>query len=254
MFRIGWEFAQDAYQIYTTYGIIQLLLISALIIILIYNKKTENIHLALYVVFILAIILFPPMAFVLAKYFIGSAVYWRIFWLIPCSILIALVGTKIIEKFSGKFKKNLFLIALILVVILGGKNIFNINNFNKSTNLYKLPSEVIEICEMVAPNGGSTKIVVPETIVSYIRQYNSNIDLLYGRNLGKDVQKGKKYKILLQLNSSEPDTRYISKYIKKKDCKFVVFNNNSLGLEEIEKYGYKLYGVTNNYTVYKLVE
>lgn len=254
MFQSGWKFVQDAYQIYTSYGIVQLLLISSCIIILISDKKNENLHLVYYCITALAIILFPPIAFVLGKYFIGSDVYWRVFWLIPSSIIIGLVGVKQIERISKCYQKKLFLLAFIMVLVLGGKNIFNSDNYTKSTNSYKLPQEVIELCEMVAPNGGNTKMVVPETIVSYIRQYNPNINLLYGRNLGKDTQKGKKYKILLQLNSSEPDTKYIAKYIKKKDCNYVVFDNSSIGIEEIEQYGYKLYGTTASYTVFKLVE
>lgn len=254
MFQIGWQFVQDAYQIYTSNGIIQLLLIGSFIIILINDKKEENIHLVYYCITALVIILFPPIAFVFGKYFIGESVYWRVFWLMPSGILIALVLTKLLERINRRYQKQLFMIAIVLVLVLGGKNIFNSNNYSKSTNYYKLPQEVIEICEMVAPNGSNTKMVVPETIVSYIRQYNPNINLLYGRNLGKDKQKGKKYKILLQLNSSEPDTKYIAKYTKKKDCKYVVFDNSSIGIEEIEQYGYKLYGVTDSYTVFKLVE
>lgn len=254
MFRMGWQFVQEAYQMYTAYGVTQLLLISSLVFILITDNKSENIQLIYYIISVLLIILFPPIAYVLAKYFIGQDVYWRIFWLLPSSILIAFVGTRVFERLKKQSKKNFFLIAFLFVIILGGKNIFNSNNYAKSYNIYKLPEEVVQICEMVAPNEGKTKMIVPETIVSYIRQYNPNINLLYGRNLGKDSKKGKKYKILLQLNSSEPDVGYIAKYAIKKECKYILFEKSSTGLEEIENYGYALYGKTDNYIVFKLSE
>lgn len=251
MFQLGWQFVQESYQNYTSYGVIQLLLICSVIVILINDKKKENIHLAIFIVTIIVCILFPPIAFLFGKYFIGGEVYWRIFWLIPSGIIIALVFTKLLEK-SKYDKKNIYLISIILVLIIGGKNIFNSNNFTKSTNLYKLPQEVIEICDLLVDEGEETKIVVPETIVSYIRQYNPKINMLYGRNLGKDVQRGKKFKILTQLNSAEPDTKYIAKYAKKQECNYIVFKNSSTGIEKIEEYGYKLYHTTSNYSIFKL--
>lgn len=253
MFQMGWQFAKESYQIYTSYGVIQLLLISSLIVILINEKKKENIHLAYFVIIVLVLILFPPLAFIFGQYFIGSDVYWRVFWLIPSGIIIAMVFTKLIEN-SRYYKKFIFLICMILVLMLGGKNIFNSDNFTKSTNLYKLPQEVIEICDMVVKEGDEVKMVVPETIVSYIRQYNPDIKMLYGRNLGKDVQRGKKFKVLTQLNSVEPNTKYIAKYAKKQGCNFIVFQNSSMGIEKIEEYGYELYGNTMNYTIFKLLQ
>lgn len=254
MFYMGWQFVQEAYQIYTASSVIQLLLISSLVIILMIDKKSENIHLVFYIIAVLVIIFFPPIAYVLAKYFIGDDVYWRVFWLIPSSVIVAFVGTKTLERMGKRSQQRIFFVAILFVIVIGGRNIFNSNNFTKSKNIYKLSQEVVEICEMVAPNGGDTKMVVPETIVSYIRQYNPNINLLYGRNLGKDTQKGKKYKILLQINSNEPDIKYIAKYIKKKDCEYIVFDSSSKGIEKIEQYGYELYGVTDSYSVFKLVE
>lgn len=253
MFQMGWQFVQESYQIYTSYGVIPLLLISSLLLILINDKRKENIHLAYFVIIVLVLILFPPIAFVFGKYFIGSEVYWRVFWLIPSGIIIALVFAKLIEN-SRYYKKSVFLLSMILVIILGGKNVFNSDNFTKSTNLYKLPQEVIEICDMVVEEGEEVKIVVPETIVSYIRQYNPDIKMLYGRNLGKDVQRGKKFKVLTQLNSMEPNTKYIAKYAKKQGCNFIVFKDTSMGIEKIEEFGYELYGATKNYSIFKLIQ
>lgn len=254
MLSSGWQIVLDAYEKYTAGGVMQMLCIATILIIIIKEKDKYLKHLAFYIIALVAIIAIPPIAFVLAEYFIGYDVYWRIFWLVPSVIIVAFGGTRIIEQMNRKAGKRIVFFALLLVIAIGGRSVYRTENFTKSVNLYKLPQEAIDICEMVAPNGGSTKMVVPETIVSYIRQYNSNIKLLYGRNMGKDIQKGKKYKVLLQLNSSEPDYKYIADYCKSNKCEYVVFENSATNMEDMTNYGYELFASTQNYTIFKRIE
>lgn len=251
MLQYGWQIALDSYEKYAATGIVQLLLISSVIVLMI-SKKWDR-KLAYYFVLITVIIFAPPIVFVIAEHFVGDDVYWRMFWLIPSVIIIALVGTKMIEQLKNKTKQRLVFCFLLIIIILGGKCVYNGENFTKATNSYKLPQEAVDICEMVAPDFGSTKIVVPESIVSYIRQYNPNIKMLYGRK-GKERRKGKRHKILVELNSSEPDISYIAKYIKKKKYEYVVFENTSTGINDMEINGYELFGSTINYTIYKMAE
>lgn len=249
----GLEIVQDAYAKYTADGVAQLLLICAITVLLIKEKKSEDRLLALYTIVLVIVVCLPPIAYIISK-FTGASVYWRVFWLVPSVIIIAMVATKIIEQMNKKTKQGIVFLAVLFVIILGGRMIYRSDNFTKSTNPYKLPQEAIDICEMVAPDGGVTKMVVPETIVSYIRQYNPNIELYYGRNMGKDYQRGRKFKVLLQLNSQDPDYEYIAKYTKKNNCVFVVFENTTNNLESMEEYGYQLFGSTTNYTIFKLNE
>lgn len=248
----GWQIIELAYERYAATGVIQLLLISAVMIILIKDKKKENRQLAYYVIMLLIIIFLPPVGFIFGKY-LGESVYWRIFWLVPSVIVIAYAATRLIEQQGRALQKKITFLAITVLIMIGGKFIYNSENFTKSTNPYKIPQEVIEICEMVAPEG-TTRIVVPETIVSYIRQYNPEIDMLYGRNLGKDTQKGKNYQFLLQLNSPQPDISYIAEYARARECEFVVFENTSSGIEEMINYGYENYGSTASYTVFKNIQ
>lgn len=252
MFVTGWQIAQNAYELYVANGIIELLLISSLIFLLLVEKRRENIQLVYYFVFLIIIAFCPQIAYVFSNYFIGNDVYWRIFWLLPSCLIIAFAGARVYELLRSRSRKRIFVIALLMIIALGGKFVFNTENFSKTTNLYKLPEEVIEICDMVVLEDEEVKMIVPETIVSYIRQYNPDIKLLYGRSLGKDVQRGKKYKILNQLNSSTPNTKTIAKYAKKQECNFIVFKNTSVDIEKIEKYDYELYGITESYTIFKL--
>jgi hypothetical protein len=253
MLQNGWQIIQTAYERYAATGVVQLLLICALLIILIKEKNKENLHLAYYVILLMVFIFLPPIAFIFGKYFIGEDVYWRTFWLIPSVVVVAYVATGLVEQQGRKFKRNGILIALTLLIIVGGKLTYNNDNFNKSTNAYKIPQEAIEVCDIIAKEG-KARAIFPETIVSYIRQYDPQIEMLYGRNLGKDIKKGKTYDLLLQLNSQEPDIAYIAESAKERECKYVVFENFSLGIEEMTAYGFENCGSTKNYTVFKQVD
>lgn len=253
MFENGLQIIQLAYERYAATGVIQLLLISAVMIILIKDKKKENRQLSYYVIALVVIIFLPPMAHIFGEYFIGVDVYWRVFWLIPSIVVVAYVATMLIEQQNRVSQRNLVFIAVTVLIIIGGRFIYNNENFKKSTNPYKIPQEVIEICDMVESEN-TIKMVVPETIVSYIRQYNPKIDLLYGRNLGKDSKRGKNYQFLLQLNSPEPDILYIAEYARDKECEYVIFENTSTGIEKMIDYGYENYGRTANYTIFKDIQ
>lgn len=253
MFVRGYEIILDSYAKYTADAIVQLLVIGSIIFLLIKEKKSENRLLAYYSIVLIAAVCFPIIAYIITK-ITGASVYWRVFWLIPSVIIISLSATKLIEQLGKKSQQRIWFLAILIAIMIGGKSVYRSGNFEKSTNMYKLPQEVIELCEMVAPDEGTTKMIVPETIISYIRQYNPNIKLLYGRNIGKDYQKGKRYRVLLQLNSSDPDYEYITTYTKKKQCIFVVLDNTTNDLSEMEKYGYEFFGSTLHYSVYKLIE
>ncbi len=251
MLQIGWQIIQEAYDKYAAAGVVQLLLIGAILMLLIKEKKRENRHLAYYVIVLFFIIFLPPVAFLFTKYI--DDVYWRVFWLVPSVIIIAFAATNLMEQFGKKSKMWLEFMAIVLLIMVGGKCVYNGENFNKSTNQYKIPQEVVEICEMVAPVG-TTKIIVPETIVSYIRQYNPKINMLYGRNLGKDLKRGKNYKLLLQLNSLDPDIEFIAEFAKEKEYVYVVFENTSNGIENMTNYGYEIVGETQHYSVFGMVD
>ncbi|MFA9376827.1 MAG: DUF6056 family protein [Lachnotalea sp.] len=253
MLQTGWQIIQEGYEKYEVAGGTQLLLIISIIAMLIKEKKYENRHFAYYIITLLIIIFSPPIAVIFSNHFIGSDVYWRVFWLVPTVIVIAFVATKLIEKIGKKSKQRLSIFTIIILIMVGGTCVYHSGNFTKSTNSYKIPQEAVDICKMVEQEG-TIKIVVPETIVSYIRQYNPNIRLMYGRNMGKDVTKGDRYEFLMQLNSTDPDIEFIAEFARDKKCDYVVFENISNGIEGMENYGYELFGNTEHYTIFKNVD
>lgn len=252
MLSEGWQIITEAYNRYSADGILQVIIIASVVILLINEKKEYVKHIAYYTIALVILICMPPISYILNKYFIQD-VYFRTFWLVPGALLTAYVIIKAYEK-AGRRRGNAIVVTFIVVLMLGGKFVYTNENFVKAENMYKIPDEAIEICEIVTAEGDDVKIVVPEDIVSYIRQYDAGIELMYGRNLGKDVQRGGKFKFLNQLNYEINNIKWMAKYAKRYEVDYLVFPKRVNGSEEIENYSYKLIDETETYCIYKYCE
>lgn len=248
----GWQIITEAYDRYSADGIMQVLVIASVVMLLIKEKNSEIRHLVYYIIATVAILCMPLTAYILNKYFIQN-VYFRTFWLVPSALIIASALIKGTEH-ARRRKGNAVLAALVIIIVIGGKFVYTNENFVKAENRYKIPNEAIEICEIVTTEGEDVKIVVPEDIVSYIRQYNSAIEMLYGRSLGKDTQRGKEYKLLLQINEELTEPRWVGGYLKNREIDFLIMNKelpNNESLKALNDYGYNIYSETDSYIVLK---
>lgn len=248
----GWQIITEAYDRYSADGIMQVLVIASVVILLINEKKPYVKHMVYYTIALVILICIPPIAYVLNKYFIQD-VYFRVFWLVPGTLLTVYAVVKAYEH-ANRRRGNAILVTFAAILMLGGKFVYTNENFVKAENRYKIPNEAIEICEIVTTEGEDVKIVVPEDIVSYIRQYNPKIEMLYGRSLGKDTQRGKKYKLLLQINEELTEPRWVGKYLKNREIDFLIMNKelpNNESLKALNDYGYNIYSETDSYIVLK---
>lgn len=252
MLSEGWQIITEAYDRYSADGIMQVLVIASVVILLINEKKPYVKHMVYYTIALVILICIPPIAYVLNKYFIQD-VYFRVFWLVPGTLLTVYAAVKAYEH-ANRRRGNAILVTFAAILMLGGKFVYTNENFVKAENRYKIPNEAIEICEIVTTEGEDVKIVVPEDIVAYIRQYNAGIELMYGRNLGKDVQKGGKYKFLNQLNYEIKNIKWMSKYAKLYEVDYIVFPKSINESAGIENYSYKFIAETESYCIFKYYE
>src|SRR5699024_5091514 len=75
------------------------------------------------------------------------------------------------------------------IIIYTGNYMFTEESYTKMTNLYKIPNNVIEICDFIdediafnQENQEEIRMVVPYYFSSYIHHYNGRIKTLYGRH------------------------------------------------------------------------
>lgn len=89
----------------------------------------------------------PYTAKIIMDYAIGKTVYWRMFWLLPITFVIAYFAVSCISQ----LKNRLFAVVLAVLMLSGlafsGRLVYNKDVFHKSTNYYKLPQTVLGVCD-----------------------------------------------------------------------------------------------------------
>lgn len=221
-----------------------------MVVACVYNRKSLVAHRVLaYVLILLGVIFCPFTAHVIMNDMIGEDVYWRMFWLLPVTFVVAYV--------SGVFiKKNLlFIIPLIAALVFCGNNLYLQNRIEPPQNFYKLEEEVVALVDLINEDAGDgyKKACFPQSIYCYPRQIDASILMPYGRNAERktelsDVQK----KLFKAMEAESKDYERIHKLLKKNDCNYVVMSNDTFPAD-MEKAGFSFVAQTENYRLY-LVE
>lgn len=195
--------------------------------------------------------------FILSYMFEGGGIYWRYFWLLQVDVIIAV---SVVETIGIKCKQRSQLFLVILgILIVSGSFIFNQNNFQKADNLYKIPKEVIEICDLIKLDAGDSYLledltVAPASFAGWIRMYDGNICLLYGRysdytyTKNEDTEEIDKY-----LSQKEGNAEDVFDKIEKNECTYLIIQNDMEVQEKAENRKYILLGETSQYLLYKIV-
>ncbi|MBE5946166.1 MAG: hypothetical protein E7259_04365 [Lachnospiraceae bacterium] len=204
------------------------------------------------ILFPIGLILFCIVNPILYKFVFSKIIYWRLFWTIPDAMIIALAGTKFIQaRKNNLFKVGILATAVALIVVCG-KNAFKENEYSKAENWYKLNNEVIEVCDIILSIDDTPKCIFPIEFYSYVRQYSSNINLLYGRNvMDKYIVNSSvsAKKIYQELGSEMPDYDYVMAMSSARGCNFIVCGN-LIDDNTCAKYGYERINTYKQHHIY----
>lgn len=238
---------------------IMVLFLMALIYLLAAEKNKVRRAILVYTPLTLLLLFFFP---IFRKGFVrlmGDGVtYYRVLWLIPMGVIIAYAGMKLAFYISEKYGKNgnmfkrLVLLALGAAIILCGKYVYSSPYMSKAENLYHLPQNVIDICDIIAPEEGEDRIwaVFPTELVYFVRQYDTNIQMPYGREMVEpvwdyynDVHEVMNHPVTIDMEALLAVTR-------PKFCTYLVLPNNKKISEPPENFGLELLDTIDGYPVY----
>lgn len=225
-----------------------LFFVSIIYIFLKEKDKNKKIIFGYFPLIVLLVILNPIFNKIIDR-FINQNVYFRMFWLLPIGFEIVYVAVDIIQGLEQKIKKIFMLIAIILIIISSGKFIYTEENYIKVHNLYKIPDQAKWVITIISEDTlENKKVMLPESLVPYIRQVNSNIELAYPRQpYGYESND-----LLRELHNG--NVQFVTEMSKEKKCNYIVFENSVELTDDITNYGYELLGQTYSYDVYKLKE
>lgn len=229
----------------------EMYLCSILILMIIAKGKKEKFaSICTYSILASGLIVCPPIAFVLQKIAL-SDVYWRMFWVVLIPLVISLAFTYVVVEMETFWKKSCCFTIVVLVLYFGGSNIFNNENYTKSDNLYKIPQSVIDVNNVLCDSNESyIKIIAPDEIVLWIRIYNADIKLLYGRDFLYGYIDGPD-EIYDSVNSDIWDVPMMVEHAIFNDCNYIVQPINKALTGDFSTYGFEKIGETREYIVYK---
>ncbi len=127
---------------------------------------------------IAALFFFPPFKRVMD--ILDEGTYYRVLWLLPMTVVIAYAGLKL----AGRHYRIGFAV-LALLFILSGRYAYKSIHITKAQNRYHIPDVVIAICNEIMPKEDEERVwaVFPEELIYFVRQYSSEVQMPYGREM-----------------------------------------------------------------------
>ena len=155
----------------------------------------------------------------------------------------------LIGHLKGWLRQGAFLIGMA-VIVLCGTPLFKSEEFQASTNDYKIPQNVVAVCDLLP---GNVHALVSNRLMPYIRLYDPSITLEFGRNAlaynGIENPTGNQI-LYAEAQKEEIDVPVLVPLAKEEGCTFLVFSNSRTYSDDWESYGYKEYGHTDEFTIF----
>lgn len=220
-------------------------------------KKNENRQFAAWVPIGVIILFFNPIAilFLYRQFMWGT--YWRMLWMVPLVPVLAYVGVELICKRQKIVERVLVFLVVACIFVCSGKFMYTDERFEKKQNFFKIPTVAIDIAQHIILYSGDwyPTVIVPNELYCYIRQYTSNVRLLYGRDaegymggVADEIEA-----VYKEMSKQQPDCEYIGEMALKYDVNVVIFNtkfHQLPDLEEMKSYGLYYGGPVGDYIFY----
>lgn len=235
------------YQQFTGVGFLTILYLLALTYLWLSEKNGVIRSIFVYGASFLQILFFCPL-FYYGYQLLDKGTYYRILWLLPMTITIAYVGSIILSRYpAGSTVLGLFLIALC------GKFVYSNEYISKAENVYHIPQEVVEICDMIMPKEDEERVtgVFPDELIHFIRQYSTKIQMVYGRDyLAPDWNYGN-HPMREAMNAEKIQVFRLVKLANSAKCQYIILKGDKQIIGDFNNFNVGLIGRTENYKVYR---
>ncbi|MBR6391476.1 MAG: hypothetical protein IKS16_09075 [Lachnospiraceae bacterium] len=177
VFRVIWQYRGS--------GFLLVLYVIALIYLFITEKDKRNRFLVCYLPLTLLLIYLSPVyyrIYVLGIDAVGT--YYRNLWMIPVAVTVVYAGCRAI---SAHRRAGALIVAA--AIALCGRFTYTAVESVRAENAYHIPQYVCDLCDEMSQDieGVEVYACVPLEMLFYVRQYDSSICLLYGREAVEPV-------------------------------------------------------------------
>ena len=243
------EIAED-FQNY--YGEERILVIFVFCLLLSWLYFSELKRLILFPTLMITFLLVNP---VLYQMIFHKIIFWRLLWMIPCTIIIAYVFCQLIKTGDNTNKRVAIIVLMCLLTIFSGTYVYGNSEFKKTQNLEKIDNGVKKVGIIILDHCDNPKCLLRSKYLAQIRQYSPDIELLYGRNVYNYITGANDEfkKIADEMEKKVPDYAFILEIFKSNKCNIIAVKDESPIPENLmDKYGLYEVAREDESIIYKL--
>lgn len=230
-----------AYRNYWNGSLIQYIFYASIIFLLLSYRKKHSSKILLRYILILAIIIFNPVFYTISHTIFSEwNTYIRMFYLLFPEIIMSYAITSSITALRTNLIRYAGIIGVLLYIIMLGTSFQTVARFQPAKNLYKLPPEAIEICQILKEDCDDSPVVLTPTDMNiFLRQYDNDVKLAWSR-----------WNFLYRLPqiSNVPQEYY---YIMTHENAYLILYANANERPAMEDMGVQLFTTVGNYVIYR---
>lgn len=247
------DFAVQWYQSFNGTGFYHVLYLIGLLWV-IRDRKIEKqwkYLFAGYTILFLFLYYFPVTAKIILT-LIGTDVYWRMFWILPITVLLAMTAAQFVDGEKKSTWKRLGCIAAATaVLVMSGRNLYLNGGFIKAENSQKIMEETVMVCQVMKKYQESKEEIraaVPDEILYEIRQFDASILLPYGR---WPHEYPEKQELMDAMHAQPVQPHVLAEELRKSECNYLVYPAADGLMEAMEEEGFTFLEAVGNYQIYK---
>ena len=240
----GMEFLKKVLQVlWGTYAYQGLFYMGLLVILCRSRSRWKKLVYSVYSIIVIVGLL-NPITIIIAEKIWGTSIayYCRLFSMIQIIVVIAYALVLLISRFSS-WMKLLAVCCIIAVMFIGGNYVYSQDWFEKAENVEKIPNDVKIISEAFEKINDVT-IAAPNSLTSYIRQYDASIHMITKRDDDSELAR--------QLDSDTPDVEYIMRAAGMEGAEFIVVHNREDVIGRFNEKGYRAWYKSPDYYIYQV--
>lgn len=188
--------------------------------------------------------------------------YYRFFWMIPVVPLVSAALVHAVKRIPNKVGKAALLIVTAVILCVPGVTYLKKSNLKLPGNIYNLPQETIEVCEMIREDSDREhlNVAVGMGLQMTMRQYDANFEFAFTRAayLKREEQgyvgKGKKkerFLISVVDHGKKRGKRKFKRRIQKRQIEYLVIRTEYEMDDYMKDVGCSVVDRSGTYTVYR---
>lgn len=230
------DMVKDTYQVYWNHSNIQWIYYPCLAYVLLRKRiGEEHSFLKKYIICIYMFI-FNPIVFYVSYCLLETTnVYVRLYYILFVEIFISYALTLVLADLKKCKRQVMAGICGLVLIVICGKNYWELGQYSWFNNIYKLPDQTIELSNVIGDyTSEDTWLVADLTTYNYIQQYSSQFRIAY-------IYQGQSLDEILT-------------YMKENSLQYLVWNKSMDDANRLTALGASEIASTDVYTVYKFEE